>query len=152
MEQMLRYKGFSLNFMMVYYGGHKMRVRQYAPLYQMGSGRPLADYYVNAWSPTNTETDVPGIGEWNYTSVFGTTYTYTDIFVQSANFLKIRNITFGYDVPRDMIRLIGLNNLQVRFQIDNLPALWKKNHVGVDPETEGIRKQMKYIVGLNFNF
>ena len=76
----------------------------------------------------------------------------TDIFVQPANFIKIRNLTFGYDVPKEFIRQIGLNNLQLRFQVNNLPALWKKNNVKVDPETLGIRRQVTYVLGLNFNF
>ncbi len=151
MDNTLRYKGFSLNFMMVYYGGHKMRCQQYAPLYQMGYG-PLADYYLDAWSPTNTDTDVPGIGEWAYLSSTSAVYESADNFVQSADFIKIRNITLGYEVPNELIRQIGLNNLRVTFQLDNIPALWKKNKLGVDPETLGIRNQMTYILGLNFNF
>ncbi|HIX02592.1 MAG TPA: SusC/RagA family TonB-linked outer membrane protein [Candidatus Odoribacter faecigallinarum] len=151
MDNTLRYKGFSLNFMMVYYGGHKMRVRQYAPMWGMGFG-PLDDYYVDSWTPENTDTDVPGIGEWAYVRGFDGTYEDTDIFVQPADFIKIRNITLGYDVPKSFLQQIGMDNLRVTFQIDDLPALWKKNKVGVDPETLGIRNQMTYIVGLNFNF
>lgn len=151
MDNTLRYKGFSLNFMMVYYGGHKMRVRQYQPLYGMGFG-PLADYYLDSWSPTNTDTDVPGVGEWSYLSSTSVDYLYADNFVQPANFIKIRNITLGYSVPNRLARQIGLNNLRVTFQLDNIPALWKKNDVGVDSETLGIRNQMTYVLGLNFNF
>ena len=83
---------------------------------------------------------------------FDGTYEDTDIFVQPADFIKIRNITLGYDVPKSFLQQIGMDNLRVTFQIDDLPALWKKNKVGVDPETLGIRNQMTYIVGLNFNF
>ena len=151
MDNTLRYKGFSLNFMMVYYGGHKMRVRQYQPLYGIGFG-PLADYYLDSWSPTNTDTDVPGVGEWSYLSSTSVDYLYADNFVQPANFIKIRNITLGYSVPNRLARQIGLNNLRVTFQLDNIPALWKKNDVGVDSETLGIRNQMTYVLGLNFNF
>lgn len=152
MNNSFHYKGFSLNFMMVYYGGHKMRCRQYAPVWRLNPIYPMADYYLDAWSPTNTDTDVPGIGEWCYTATTTSVYLDTDIFVQPADFLKIRNLTLGYDVPREVVHAIGLNNLQVRFQIDNLPVLWKKNKVGIDPETMGVRKQMSYVLGLNFNF
>lgn len=152
MDNSLSYKGFSLNFMMVYYGGHKMRVRQYKPLYKWGIYAPLDDYYLNSWTPENTDTDVPGIGEHCYMNSWGSEYLYTDIFVRSADFIKIRNITLSYNVPEVFVRRIGMSNLQVHFQVDNLPALWKKNSVGVDPETLGIRRQMTYVVGLNFKF
>ena len=151
LENTLRYKGFSLNFMMVYYGGHKMRARQYYQTWTLPFG-PAGDYYVDSWTPENTDTNVPGIGQYGTQSLQPAVNDNVDIFVRPADFIKIRNITFGYDVPRQILRPLGLSNLQVRFQIDNLPALWKKNKVDVDPETLGIRKQMSYVVGLNFNF
>ncbi|MBS7199073.1 MAG: SusC/RagA family TonB-linked outer membrane protein [Bacteroidales bacterium] len=151
MDNNIRYKGFSLNFMMVYYGGHKMRVRQYNQLFTLPFGA-AADYYVNSWTPENTSTDVPGIGQYGAKSTQPGVNNNGDIFVQPADFIKIRTITLGYDVPHTMLRQVGLNNLQVRFQIDNLPAIWKKNDVKVDAETLGIRKQMSYILGLNFSF
>ena len=151
LDNTLRYKGFSLNFMLVYYGGHKMRVRQYYQMFDLPFG-PLADFYTNSWTPENTDTNVPGIGQYGTSSLQPSMIENTDIFVQPANFIKIRNLTFGYDVPKEFIRQIGLNNLQLRFQVNNLPALWKKNNVKVDPETLGIRRQVTYVLGLNFNF
>ena len=152
MDNTLRYKGFSLNFMMVYYGGHKMRVRQYLQSPLSLTYGPIADYYVNSWTLENTDTDVPGFGEWGTNSTQPSINNNTDIFVQPADFIKIRNITLGYNVPKNIIQHIGLNNLQVRFQMDNIPAIWKKNDLGVDPETLGLREQMTYVIGLNFNF
>ena len=151
MENTLRYKGFSLNFMMVYYGGHKMRVRQYNQTFTLPFGA-VPDYYVNSWTPENKDTNVPGVGQYGAKSIQNQKNEMTDIYVQPADFLKIRNIVLGYDVPKGVIRHIGLNNLQVRFQIDNPRALWQKNDVKVDPETKGIRRPTSYIFGLNFNF
>lgn len=151
LENTLRFKGFSLNFMMVYYGGHKMRARQYYQLWTLPFG-PASDYYMDSWTPENTDTNVPGIGQYGTTSIQPSVPENLDIFVRPADFVKIRNITLGYDVPVQILRCLGMSNLQLRFQVDNLPALWKKNKVKVDPETLGIRKQMSYVVGLNFNF
>ena len=151
MDNTLRYKNFSLNFMTVYYGGHKMRVRQYEQTFSLPYGA-VADYYVNSWTPENTDTDVPGIGQYSSSAIQNLVNQAGDIFVRPADFIKIRNLTLGYMVPVSLTQRIGMNNLRVTFQLDNIPALWKKNDVGVDPETLGIREQMTYILGLNFNF
>ena len=151
MDNTLRYKNFSLNFMTVYYGGHKMRVRQYEQTFSLPYGA-VADYYVNSWTPENTDTDVPGIGQYSSSTIQNLVNQAGDIFVRPADFIKIRNLTLGYMVPVSLTQRIGMNNLRVTFQLDNIPALWKKNDVGVDPETLGLREQMTYILGLNFNF
>ena len=151
MDNTLRYKNFSLNFMMVYYGGHKMRARSYDQTNVLPDGA-AADYYVDSWTPENTDTAVPGIGQYGSNSIQNLVNQAGDIFVRPADFIKIRNLTLGYTVPASLTSRIGMNNLRVTFQLDNIPALWKKNDVGVDPETLGLREQMTYILGLNFNF
>ncbi|MNL37060.1 hypothetical protein D3C87_1591810 [compost metagenome] len=116
-------------------------------------GGPVRSWYLNAWTPNNTNTKIPGI--WEYNNSGGTqpaVQNNTDIFVHAADFLKIRNFVLGYDLPRSSAARIGLNNLRLRFQVNNLPALWKSNDIGVDPETLGIRLPTSYVFGVNFNF
>jgi hypothetical protein len=152
-ENRWSWNGFSLNVMMVYYGGHHMRAQAYQPLFGgYAATGPLENYYVNAWTPENTNTDVPGIGQHNNTQSFqGSVQNNTDIFAHNANFFKIRNIVLGYDLSRTVASKLGVNNLSLRFQIDN-PMLWTKNDLGVDPETLGIRSPACYIFGLNIRF
>ena len=151
MENTFRYKGFSLNFMMVYYGGHKMRVRQYYEVNKMPFG-PIDDYYIDSWTPENTETNVPGIGQYGTNVIRDLVNECSDIFVQPADFIKVRNIVFGYSLPHEFIKRLGINHLALSFQIDNPRTLWQKNDMKVDPETKSIRRQTSYIIGLNFNF
>ena len=151
MENTFRYKGFSLNFMMVYYGGHKMRVRQYYEVNKMPFG-PIDDYYIGSWTPENTETNVPGIGQYGTNVIRDLVNECSDIFVQPADFIKVRNIVFGYSLPHEFIKRLGINHLALSFQIDNPRTLWQKNDMKVDPETKSIRRQTSYIIGLNFNF
>lgn len=152
MENQLSWKGFSLNMMMVYYGGHHMRANQ-VQINGRPAAAPVRSWYLDAWTPTNTNTSIPGI--WEFNNAGGTqpaVQNNTDIFVHAADFLKIRNFVLGYDVPRTAVSKIGLNNLRLRFQMNNLPALWKSNDIGVDPETLGIRLPTSYVFGVNFNF
>ena len=113
---------------------------------------PWPSYLLHAWTPDNTDTDVPG--SFQYSSAGGSSgpANNSDIYVQPADFLKIRNVSLSYDIPQDYIGKLGMRSATVRFQLDNLPALWTKNNVGVDPETLGIRRLTSFIFGINVNF
>lgn len=148
LENRFTWKGFSLNVMMAYYGGHKMR----ALVENETFGVPystVASYFLKAWTPENP-TNTPGIGRYGSTSL-GSEPRYSDISVRDAAFLKVRNIVFGYELPEKWFKGTGINRLSLRFQIDNPKYLWIKNDVGVDPETLGIRNPSSYIFGVNIN-
>lgn len=149
LDNRLTWNGFSLSFMLSYYGGHKMRVLCENETFGCGEGSPVPSYFLNAWTPENP-TNTPGIGRYSSSSL-GSETSYSDISVHDAAFLKIRNIVLGYDLPQEWLRKIGINRVSLRFQIDNPKYLWVKNHVNVDPETLGIRNQSSYIFGLNVN-
>lgn len=146
----LRYKGFSLNFLLVYYGGHYLRALQADGMPGL-QYRAFASYLKDSWTPENTDTLVPGFGQYSSQSTTGN-MQYADAFVRPAAFLKLRNVVVGYDLPQAFARKLGMRNASIRFQIDNPKALWQKNSVGVDPETGGIRQLTSYIFGVNFNF
>lgn len=152
MENRLAWRGVSLNLMMVYYGGHHMRANPVQINISPGAA-PVRSWYLDAWTPTNTDTNIPGIWQYNVAnSTQPAVQNNTDIFVHAADFFKIRNLVLGYDLPRQTISRVGLNGLSFRFQIDNLPALYKSNDIGVDPETLGLRLPTNYVFGLNFRF
>ena len=96
-------------------------------------------------------TNTPGIGRYSSNSL-GSEPRYSDISIHHADFLKIRNIVFGYDFPQQWIKHLGMNRLNLRFQIDNPKYLWVANDVHVDPETLGLRNPSSFIFGLNINF
>lgn len=151
MENRFNYKGVSLNLMMVYYGGHKMRVLQAVPSTKLPV-RAMPSYYQDSWTPGNTSTNVPGVGQYAAALITQGESANTDIYVQPADFIKIRNVVIGYDLPKHFFSKIGLQDVNVRFQVDNPRYLWVKNKVKVDPETKSVRRLTSYIFGINFNF
>lgn len=154
MENRLTYKGFSLNVMAAYYGGHKMRALQPNPAYGAVPVNylPMPGYLLRSWTPENPDTNVPGAFRYNNTSITSDVDHLADVDVHAADFIKVRNIVFGYDFSRDMLQKIGLYNVSLRFQIDNPRTVWMKNTLEVDPETGGVRRPTSCIFGLNFNF
>jgi hypothetical protein len=151
MENQFKYRGLSLNVLMVYYGGHKMRARQALQINKITTN-VIPSYFLNAWTPENTDTNVPGIGRYSSATSVGSEPESADIYVHPADFLKIRNIVLGYDLPGSFLSKIGLRDAALRFQLDNPKYLWVKNKVGIDPETRSLRSPSSYILGLNFNF
>lgn len=147
----MRWNGISLNVLMTYCGGHMMRalpqVEQQSSLL-MAYG-PISSYFLDAWTPENP-TSTPGFGRYAASSPASEAY-YSNTSVHHADFIKVRNIVLGYDFPSALIRRIGLNNLSLRFQVDNPGALWTRNNIGVDPETLGVRSRSSYVFGLNLN-
>ena len=148
MDNSVKWNGFSFNILMAYYGGHKMRALTEEEVFTVPS-TAIASYFLNAWTPEHP-TNTPGIGRYSSYSL-GSEPRYANKSVYKADFLKIRNIVFGYDFPKAWIGKLGINRLSLRFQIDNPKYLWVANKVHVDPETLGIRNQSSYIFGVNIN-
>ena len=153
----LYFKRFSLNVLAVYYGGHYLRSTYPEPY---SGGAPyggMPSYLQNSWTPTNTNTLVPGFGQYSPSVYPGTTslpvnhLAYSDAFVVAGDFIKIRNIVLGYELPSQWSEKIGSKNVKLSFQLNNPKALWMKNDINLDPETGGASVRSSYVLGLNIN-
>lgn len=57
----------------------------------------------------------------------------SDFWVLNASYVKVRNIQFGYTLPKLMTQKIGASNLRFYVSLDN-PLTFKKYRKGWDPE------------------
>lgn len=80
---------------------------------------------LKAWTPENPNTDVPALNCDYYTN--GT----SDRFMISSNYLALQNITFGYTLPKNILRKIQLEKLRVYFVADNVALMSARK--GLDP-------------------
>jgi TonB-linked SusC/RagA family outer membrane protein len=88
---------------------------------------------VDYWTPENTDAKYPapgGVGGDN--PKYGTTMGYFD-----ASYLKIRTITLGYNVPKQVLAKAGISNLRVYVAAQNPFVMFSPYHdeSGMDPET-----------------
>ena len=60
-------------------------------------------------------------------------YNDADINVESASYIKMRDITLAYDFPNRWQNKLAMDKLRVYAQLSNL-MLWTANHQGIDPE------------------
>lgn len=60
-------------------------------------------------------------------------YELADINVVSASYLKLRDITLSYSLPKSLVNRINADQIAFRAQVSNV-MLWKANDDGIDPE------------------
>ena len=150
LDNQIRWRGFSLGFLVAYYGGHNMLCLPFNDTFEGSFYGTIPAYYLNGWTPDNP-TDIPAIGRWAHASSTDGAPGYSDRALHDADFIKFRNIVFGYDLPAEILRHIGINNCSLRFQINDPKAVWTKDKVDFDPETGGLRTPSSYVFGLNIN-
>ncbi len=149
----VRYKGFSLSAFMVYYGGHVARAltntrAEEWPLY--GS---MENYLLDSWTPTNTDTNVPASGQYFRYNANQNQLVHADIRVRPADFIRIRNVVAGYNLPESLVSKFKARSAQLRFQVNNPRILWaKQKDVHIDIETLGLPTPTSYVFGINLNF
>ncbi|MDR3339960.1 MAG: SusC/RagA family TonB-linked outer membrane protein [Candidatus Symbiothrix sp.] len=147
----IRYKGFSLNMLLVYYGGHYLRAQQPSAIQSPPYGT-IPSYVLDSWTPEHTNTIIPGFGQYTPAgAVPGSYLQYSDAFVHSGTFLKIRDIVLGYDLPQNLTKKTSLSHVNVNLQVNRLNALWVKNKINIDPETGDVPEQTFFVFGINFN-
>lgn len=83
---------------------------------------------LDAWTPTNTNTDVPRVTmDDPNNNIRPSSY-----YVQNASFLRLKNVKIGYSVPQSVLSKIKFNSLYIYAQATNLFTI--TGYDGIDPE------------------
>ncbi len=124
--------GFDFSVQFAYQFGGRMfdsAYQQYmAPGTTDGLGSTMHKDLLNAWTPQNTNTDVPRLEGVSKYSVANSTSTR---FLISSNYLSLNNITAGYTFPNKWTEKLKVSNVRIYFAAENV-ALWSKRK-GLDP-------------------
>lgn len=81
--------------------------------------------YKNRWTPNNNRSDIPRV-------VANGMTVYSSRVVEDGSFLRLRNFTVGYTLPRKVLRKMHFDTMRVYVSGDNLWTL--TNYSGPDPE------------------
>ena len=152
------YKNFDLNiFAQGVYGNKLFNSLKYLVLNaSTGQNYNMLSSVTNAWSPTNTHSNIPILSASDNNGNFGNT---SDWYLESGSYLRIKNITLGYTLPGSMSRRLGLGSLRVYATSNNFLTFTK--YSGFDPEVGmnqygvdmGRYPQARsFMAGLNVNF
>lgn len=129
----VRYKQFSMTAFANYTYGHMISNKAYQDYLYYSSKtatRTIKDG-LNYWTPENTNTDVPRPNQFGR-SLRALQSGTSSFMVQKGDFIRIRNITLGYDIPSALLTKAKINSLRVYVQAVE-PFLFTK-YKGIDPE------------------
>ena len=105
---------------------------------------------LNAWSPTNTSSNIPRLSMNDPNSNFSTA---SDWYLESASYLRLKNLTLSYDLTDVLQKWSHLrernSRMSVYFSGENLFTI--TDYSGMDPECGGW-DAMKYPVSRVFSF
>ena len=91
---------------------------------------------LNAWSPSNTSSNIPRLSKNDPNTNFSTP---SDWYIEDGSYLRLKNLTIGYDLTSALQRLPHFADrnsaLSVYFSGENLLTITK--YSGMDPEVGG---------------
>lgn len=125
----LSYMGFDLSAVFAYSVGGYILNQDITMILHNGNleGRDWSTEILKRWTPENRYTDVPAL------STVSNNWTSTSTrFLQNNSYLRMKNITLAYTLPKQWIAKLMLSNVQVFVQADNLFTI--HHNQGLDPE------------------
>lgn len=95
----------------------------------------------NAWSPTNTNTSQPRLGNATHNYQLPNSY-----MIEDGSYLRLKNIQLGYSFGRSVLSKIKLSKLRIYMGMEN--ALTFTKFKGFDPEFIGTNNAMQGVYNL----
>jgi TonB-linked SusC/RagA family outer membrane protein len=123
-----KFKGFDLSFL--FQGIAGVNVFTQNPLTNLTwENRTISTKWRNAWTPQNTNTNIPSI---RYNNTWDSSQS--SFWVHDISFIKLKNIQFGYTCPNILASKLGFRKIYVYANAQNIYTLVNKDYEGYDPE------------------
>ncbi len=122
----LEFKGFDLGVNLTYQIGGKVYDSTYASLMGNSAGQAIHIDMLDAWTPSNTSSDIP---RWQYNDTYMNGGS--DRFLTSASYVSLQNISLGYTFPRRWMEKLHIQKLRIYGVADNV-WVWSARR-GLDP-------------------
>jgi hypothetical protein len=148
-----KFKGFDLSFL--FQGIAGVNVYTQNPLTNLTwENRTISTKWRNAWTPQNTNTNIPSI---RYNNTWDSSQS--SFWVHDISFIKLKNIQFGYTCPNILASKLGFRKIYVYANAQNIYTLVNKDYEGYDPERNTFNSGTNLYpvpriisIGVNLNF
>ncbi|MCC9168168.1 SusC/RagA family TonB-linked outer membrane protein [Pontibacter harenae] len=148
-----RFKGFDLSILATFQLGGEFYDSNYQGLMHRGAyGTHMHEDLLNRWTPENRITDVPRLQ-----NAITLQDGYSTRWLFDASYVTIKNINFGYVLPKSVSGKIGLSNLRAFASVDNALVITERE--GMDPQRSfngtadySYPLMRTFTLGLNANF
>ena len=121
----LAFKGFELNVFFQGQQGNDLYSWTIQELDRLGGNANATIEALRRWTPTNTNTDVPK-------ATVGRSYTPSTRFLYDGSYIRLKNLSLGYNLPASLISRIGIRSLLVYVSGQNILTI--TDYPGFDPE------------------
>lgn len=125
----LEYKGFDMN--MFIYAALGQEVYDATRRYDMNGTNYRADW-LNRWTGPGTSNYYPRV---TFVDDNQNMKTVSDFFIHDGSYVRLRNITLGYTLPKNMTEYLKIKNIRFYVTAENLLTFTK--YKGYDPEIGG---------------
>ncbi len=100
------------------------------------AGHP-ASIWKDAWTPENTDASMPRIfTDTNSPSCYRNAAS--TFWLQNTSYVRLKNLQFGYTIPKNILSSIGLSNARVYYSVENLFTI-DGMKINIDPEATSER-------------
>lgn len=124
-----RYRNFQLDLFFTYMYGNDVLAQWQIDLSKVAhSNAVLEKYITRRWTGPGTTNKYPRALEGDANNTKN-----SDRILEDGSFIRLRTLTFGYNVPQSFLSKYSIKGLRLYFQADNLFVLTK--YTGWDPET-----------------
>ncbi|NLR94332.1 SusC/RagA family TonB-linked outer membrane protein [Flammeovirga agarivorans] len=122
------YKGWDMSMFFQGVSGNKiLNVNRYE-MEAANNGFNVSSDLMNAWTPTNTNTDIPR----NVQVDNNNNYMMSDRFLEDGSYFRLKNIQIGYSLPKSTLAKMKVEKLRIYVNADNLFTI--TDYSGYDPE------------------
>ena len=157
----LRYKGFDFSTYAYTSVGNKIfnNSKWFTDFYPSFTGAAVSARVLDSWTPTHTNTNIP---IFEGVSNFSTNTVPNSYYVENGSYVRLQNMSIGYNLPAAMLNTIGLQRVRISASANNLLTITK--YTGLDPAVGGNADSnfgidvgnypltRSYNVGLNIGF
>ncbi|MDR2118172.1 MAG: TonB-dependent receptor [Tannerellaceae bacterium] len=124
------WKGIDLSALIYYSLGGKLYDGDYSQMMSYRTGFSMHPDMLEAWTSGNTGARFPRIS----TAYANTMGSYSSKFLYDNTFVRLRNLTLGYTLPKALTGKIQVNSLRIFVQSDNPLTIGNAVGRGTDPE------------------
>ncbi|MBQ0043883.1 MAG: TonB-dependent receptor [Bacteroidales bacterium] len=123
-----RFYGIDLSVMLYYSIGGLLYDTDYSQMVNYRTGFSLhPDALSKTWTPENPNAELPRLNK-------NAQDTFSDKYLYNNSFLRLRNVTLGYTLPRKALDKMHMDQLRFFVQGDNLLTFGSAAKRGTDPE------------------
>ncbi|WP_281635234.1 SusC/RagA family TonB-linked outer membrane protein [Flavobacterium marginilacus] len=156
LSQRFTYRQFDLNMMFIFSGGNVMRKETIDMSTDAVNLSGITDRYTDAQPNGNTRLYVDlAENVRSYAGTISSQWRNSDVNVVDGDYIKLRNISLGYSLPKSFANKIKMESAKFTFQVNNI-WYWSAAGNRIDPEVYSVNSGTRnlplpktYLFGFN---